>query len=909
MNSLVNVGGNLTLDGVLNVTNGGGFGSGAYRLINYTGTLSDLILGLGTLPAGFTSANVTVTTGVPGQVNLVVSAAGAPTQFWDGSNTIFDGTVHGGSGTWNNFTTNFTDAGVIANQSWQNGIAVFSAAPGTVTLGDDIQFQGMQFTADGYTISGVFALQPTGTAMITTDPGVTATIAAPVTGPGGLNKAGLGLLSLTGDNTYSSGTTISGGVLQVGTDANLGNPSGGLILEGGELVATGSGFSTLRSVLLTANNGTLAAAVGGLADFQGNITGAGSLTVGDEVNSGTVSLSGTNTYLGNTTIVSGATLQTLSADALSATSAFLVAGTLNLNGFSNQIGSLAGTGTVTNNGPAGVVLTVGNDNSSTTFSGTLHDGTAAVGLNKSGIGTLTLTGADLYSGGTTISAGILQIGNGGTTGSIAGNVIDNSNLAFNHSDGVTFSGDVSGTGSLNQMGTGTLTLTGANTYTGGTTISAGTLQIGNGGTSGSIVGGVIDNGNLAFNHSDGVSIFGSVSGMGRLNQIGTGTLTLTGTNTYTGGTTISAGTLQIGNGAISGSIVGDVIDNGNLVFNRSDAVTFSGDVSGTGGLNQIGSGTATLAGTSTYSGATIVSAGTLRAGSTAGFSPNSAFNVNSGLDLAGFSNSVGSLEGSGTVINNGGTSATLTVGGNGGSTVFSGTLTDGSGTLGLTKSGTGTLTLSGSNTYSGATNLNGGILAVNNNGNLGTGALSFSGGALEALLAGGGITSGKGITLNGGGGTFLADTGTASSLSGAISGAGAFTKDGSGTLVLLGTNTYSGGTTIGTGTLQIGNGGTSGSIVGDLADNGNLSFNRSDAVAFTGTVSGTGGLSQIGPGTLTLTGADTYIGGTTISAGTLQVGSGGTSGSIVGNVIDNSNLVLTAVMRRRSPALFPARAA
>src|SRR6202034_296356 len=106
------------------------------------------------------------------------------------------------------------------------------------------------------------------------------------------------------------------------------------------------------------------------------------------------------------------------------------------------------------------------------------------------------------SGGTTISAGILQIGNGGTTGSIAGNVIDNSNLAFNHSDGVTFSGDVSGTGSLNQMGTGTLTLTGANTYTGGTTISAGTLQIGNGGTSGSIVGGMIDNGNLAFNHSD-----------------------------------------------------------------------------------------------------------------------------------------------------------------------------------------------------------------------------------------------------------------------------------------------------------------------------------------------------------------------------------------------------------------------
>jgi fibronectin-binding autotransporter adhesin len=235
VNTLVNVAGNLTLDGVLNVINGGGFGSGAYRLINYTGTLSDLILVLGTLPAGFTSANVTVTTGVAGQVNLVVSTAGPPTQFWDGPNTVFDGTVHGGTGTWDNFTTNFTDAGVTVNQSWRNGTAVFSAAPGTVTLGDNILFQGMQFTASGYTVAGAgaFVLQPTGTAIITTDPGVTATITAPIAGPGGLNKVGLGLLNLAGANTYSGGTTISGGTLRVTANTNLGNASGGLTLNGG----------------------------------------------------------------------------------------------------------------------------------------------------------------------------------------------------------------------------------------------------------------------------------------------------------------------------------------------------------------------------------------------------------------------------------------------------------------------------------------------------------------------------------------------------------------------------------------------------------------------------------------------------------------------------------------------------
>ncbi len=214
VNTLVNVTGNLTLDGILNVTNGGNFASGAYRLINYSGTLTDLTLGLGTLPTGFSASNVTVTTGVAGQVNLVVNGAGAPTQFWDGPNTVFDHTVHGGTGTWDNFTTNFTDAGVTVNQSWQNGTAVFSATPGTVTLGDNILFQGMQFTASGYTVAGAgaFALQPTGTAIITTDTGVTATIAAPIAGPGGLNKVGLGLLSLTGANTYSGGTTISGRV-------------------------------------------------------------------------------------------------------------------------------------------------------------------------------------------------------------------------------------------------------------------------------------------------------------------------------------------------------------------------------------------------------------------------------------------------------------------------------------------------------------------------------------------------------------------------------------------------------------------------------------------------------------------------------------------------------------------------
>ena len=102
--------------------------------------------------------------------------------------------------------------------------------------------------------------------------------------------------------------------------------------------------------------------------------------------------------------------------------------------------------------------------------------------------------------------------------------------------------------------------------------------------------------------------------------------------------------------------------------------------------------------------------------------------------------------------------------------------------------------------------------------------------------------------------------------SGVISGAGVFIQNGTGLSILTGANTYTGGTTVLQGTLQIGDGGTSGSIVGDVTDDGNLAFKRSDAVLFTGTVSGSGSLSQIGSGTLTLSGNNYYSGATTIKA-------------------------------------------
>ena len=135
--------------------------------------------------------------------------------------------------------------------------------------------------------------------------------------------------------------------------------------------------------------------------------------------------------------------------------------TFDLNNFSQSIGSLAGAGSVT---LGTSTLITGNNNISTDFSGVIG---GLGGLTKVGTGTQTLSGENTYFGGTTISNGTLQLGNGGTSGSIVGDVVNNATFAVNRSDTFTFGGVISGTGAFQQLGTGTTVLTGANTYSGG----------------------------------------------------------------------------------------------------------------------------------------------------------------------------------------------------------------------------------------------------------------------------------------------------------------------------------------------------------------------------------------------------------------------------------------------------------
>jgi fibronectin-binding autotransporter adhesin len=204
-----------------------------------------------------------------------------------------------------------------------------------------------------------------------------------------------------------------------------------------------------------------------------------------------------------------------------------------------------------NVGPAGVTFNNSGSVSYTLTGGSGHYGIGDVSggittLTKNGAGTATLTCDNTYTGATTVNAGALQIGNGSTTGSIAGSVAVNGTLAFNRSDAYTFAYVISGSGSIVQRGAGTLTLTADNTCTGTTTIAAGTLQIGAASTTGALAGDVADNASLVFNRSDAYTFGHVISGSGSVVQCGFGTLTLTQTNAYTGTTYVNAGVLACG---------------------------------------------------------------------------------------------------------------------------------------------------------------------------------------------------------------------------------------------------------------------------------------------------------------------------------------------------------------------------
>ena len=224
VNDLVNVLGDLTLAGTLNVTALPGFGIGTYRLIDYGGALTDNGLSFGELPAGFAYALRPAT----GQVDLSVDdPKPEPVQFWDGSNLAGDGIVNGGSGVWSAGRTSWTNATGAANQAFGGEIAVFGSGPGAVTVQGEAEFRTLRFLTNGYSlVAGAGGALKTGAmdTVVQVDGGVLAAIDVPIGGPGGINLLGQGMLLVTSDNTYTGGTTIGdAAVLQLGACGTRGS--------------------------------------------------------------------------------------------------------------------------------------------------------------------------------------------------------------------------------------------------------------------------------------------------------------------------------------------------------------------------------------------------------------------------------------------------------------------------------------------------------------------------------------------------------------------------------------------------------------------------------------------------------------------------------------------------------------
>jgi fibronectin-binding autotransporter adhesin len=840
-------------------------------------------------PAGGTTLTVAGT--VTGGSGLAMSGAG--TLVLTGTNsygttTINSGTLQvgdgvntgtlGSGGVVNNAALVFNNPGtsLVAGEISGTG-TLTQAGTGTTVLQADNSYTGLTtITAGTLQVGNNGTTGTLGTANVVNDGALVfarsdgLTVNNLISGTGSVAQNGGGTLTLAADNTYSGGTFLNAGVLQVSSNARLGALSGGLTFAGGTLATTAS-FTSARSITLNTGNGSFAPAAGTTLALTGPISGAGGLIMNG---AGRLELSAGNTYQLGTGIVSG--VLAISADSALGDAA----GVLQMTG-----GALVTTADISMTRSVGLLNATAalrpDTGTTLTLSGAISDLGPPAGFVMDGAGTLVLTGTNTYSGTTTISSGTLRVGAGGATGTLgSGDVVNNAALVFNRTGALTVPGAISGTGTVTQAGTGTTVLTGDNSYSGTTTISAGTLQIGDGGSNGTLgSGNVVNNGTLAFNR-DFFAVSNPISGTGQVRQIGTGITYLTGPLSHTGGTFVDQGFLILGDTGLPVILPGDatVAADGTLfLFNGSLG---GGVVTNNGSLGVLGTSTA---GSATINNSDSLTGG-LYFGDTASAGTSTITNLGT-LEFSGDSTAASS-----TIYN----SCCL---------AFTDRATAANATV--VNYATGNIDFAGSASAGASSITNAGYVRFMDTASGGTASyvgqagstvdfsyMTASGTTLGSLAGTGAVNLGR-ITLTvGGNGTSTTFAGVIAD-GGLIGGTGAgLTKVGAGTLILSGANTYTGTTTISAGTLRIGAGGITGTLgTGPVVNNATLAFNRSNAMTVANAISGAGAVQQVGSGTVILTGANTYSGTTTIGEGSLQVGAGGTTGSLgTGNVVNGGAL-------------------
>lgn len=551
---------------------------------------------------------------------------------------------------------------------------------------------------------------------------ITSSGANKIGGSGSFTKSGSSTLTLAGGvNNYSGATVLSGGTVSVGVLANGG-------------VASDIGAASSAATGLVLDSGTL------------QYTGAGassdrlfSLTTGG----GSISAAGSGALTLNN------------------------AGAVALSGSGARVLTLAGTSADAN-----------------TLAASLADSGGATALIKSGSGKWILSGNNTYSGATTIANGMLQVGAGGASGSLgSGNVVDNGQLVFNRTGIVTNTGSITGTGSVTNDGPGTVILAANNSYSGGTTINAGTVQVGNGGATGSLnaTAPVVNNGTFIFNSTGSLTLSGNglISGTGNVIVRGAGNLLQAlGANTYTGWTLIEPGATfqpaQGNQGALASSVV---TNNGTFKLVRQDNGVFiyAGPVVGTGKVlvdaNNVNNGDVTLTGTNTYTGDTWIANNILILGD--GVTPGSGAIVGNVI----FTNSTTPNSNPRRLVFNRPDDFT-----------FPGLITYDTnlafGVRGIVEQrSTGTLTLTADNDYPGGTVISNGVVQVGNGG------------------ATGAIGSGP-VTVDG---LIVFNRSSDYTFGGSFSGLGSIVKMGANTLTLSGTNNILGSLTVSNGALFLNN--------------------------------------------------------------------------------------------------------
>jgi fibronectin-binding autotransporter adhesin len=571
----------------------------------------------------------------------------------------------------------------------------------------------------------------------------------------------------------------------------------------------------------------------------------------------------------------------------------------NIIGGSVRLGK-KGIGTLTLSGGANTNLGVTTLKGGTLIVSTLANGGVASDLGAaSSAGTnLVLNGGTLqYTGG---AASINRLFNLGTSGGTIANE-GTGPLTLNNPGAITLSGILTlsgstadtntlaagmiGGGSVTKSGTGTWILTGTNTYGGGTVVANGVLQVGaNGGTGSLGLGGASIGAGAAidFLRTGTVTVSGPVIGNGAVSQSGSGTTILANNNSYVGGTTINAGTLQVGSGGGNGSLFtsGAIVNNSLLDFNTAGSFTYgsgaNGIISGTGNVIVRGGGFIKAIGNNTYTGWTRIDA-------------NTTFQPAEGQD---------GLLASSAITNNG----TLRLVRQDALFSYPGPIVGtGRVQIGANNVNVGQITFTGTNTYTGGTFIGDNELILGDAANAGAGALAGNVQFVNNFTIA--QDNPRTLTFNRPddftfGGTITTNFTTAQANLGVVQ------QNGAGILTLTGNNTYGSGTVVNGGTLQVGNGGGSGSLgSGPVTLNTQLIFNRTGNLTV-GTVTGAGTLVKRGTGTVTLTGASS-AGAVVLEAGTLGAAPSGAIGSltVAGDLtIVAGSTVLAGLDRSLSPS-------